>query len=76
MTGRHPTDAAFLLDAPFHDPESELDLQYCVGTYPGGSDVLSWEIMEGPTVVRVVTDFKHFYVQITLSYRFKKRFKA
>ena len=52
MIGRHPTDAAFLLEAPFHDDESDLDVKYAVGTFPGGTDVLNWEVMEGPMLVR------------------------
>ena len=52
MIGRHPTNAAFILEAPFHDHESQVDLKYSIGTYPGGTDVLNWEIMEGPTLVK------------------------
>ena len=48
---RHPSDPAFLLDAPFSDGQSELDVKYAIGLFPGGTDVLDWEIMEGPSVV-------------------------
>jgi hypothetical protein len=52
VIGRHPTDAAFLLNAPFHDGDSALDIKYCNGTYQGGRDVLDWQKMEGPSLVR------------------------
>jgi hypothetical protein len=57
VIGRHPTDAAFLLNAPFHDGDSALDIKYCIGTYQGGRDVLGWQKMEGPSLVRVGTKY-------------------
>ena len=52
VLARHWSDPAFYLEAPFYDPESLLHLQYAIGTYRDGTDVLGWTDMEGVSMVR------------------------
>ena len=47
LLGRHPKDAAFHLDFTVDDEDSDLDLSYAVGDYPGGTNVQSWTSMQG-----------------------------
>ena len=47
LQGRHPKDAAFHLDFTVDDEDSDLDLSYAVGDYPGGTNVQSWTSMQG-----------------------------
>ena len=47
LLGRHPKDSAFRLDFTVDDDDSDLDLSYAVGDYPGGTNVQSWTSMRG-----------------------------
>ena len=52
VAGRHWSDPAFLIEAPFYDPESLLDVKFTIGTFPDGTDVLDWSQMDGCSQVR------------------------
>ena len=49
--GRHWSDPAFVIEAPFYDPESLLDVKFAIGTFPDGTDVLDWYPMDGSSQV-------------------------
>ena len=47
QVGRHWSDPALVIEAPFYDPESLLHVEYAIGTFPDGTDVVDWSEMDG-----------------------------
>ena len=47
QAGRHWSDPALFIEAPFYDPESLLHVEYAIGTFPDGTDVVGWSEMDG-----------------------------
>ncbi|KAK7498950.1 hypothetical protein BaRGS_00009759 [Batillaria attramentaria] len=51
LTGRHPKDTAFYLDFSVSDDDSDVDVSYAIGDYPGGTNVAGWTHMRGSSLV-------------------------
>ncbi|XP_076452271.1 uncharacterized protein LOC143287914 [Babylonia areolata] len=50
VKGRHPKDAAFKLEFAVDDDNSDLELSYAVGDYPGGTNVQPWTTLRGTSL--------------------------
>ncbi|KAK3589126.1 hypothetical protein CHS0354_017092 [Potamilus streckersoni] len=51
LIDRHPTDPAFQIEVYTNDENSVVTQFYGIGTYPGGTDVVSWTEFRGSTQI-------------------------
>ncbi|XP_067664253.1 uncharacterized protein [Haliotis asinina] len=50
LKGRSPSDTAFLLKVTTYDDVSDVKVDYAIGTYSGGTNVVDWTEMSGNTL--------------------------
>ncbi|XP_048251916.1 uncharacterized protein LOC124135018 [Haliotis rufescens] len=54
LKGRSPSDTAFLLKVTSYDDVSDVKMDYGIGTYSGGTNVVDWTEMAGNTLTMPV----------------------